>query len=263
MNKSFDPDYDATFGNAAADYARHRAGFPQAFIDALKDKGIGLAGQRILDIGTGTGTLARSFAGSGALVTGLDRDPDMLVEATRLARESELDIPFINVPAEATGLPAQSFDIISAGQCWHWFDKSQILPEMKRLLVSGGALVIAHFDWLPIAGNIVDATVKLIEQHNPDWPLGGFFAPHDEFRPDLQAAGFMVTQKIQFDMKQSYSHQAWRGRIRASAGVGGTLASGAVDSFDRDLKEMLAADFPSDPLDVPHRCWAIICTEQP
>ncbi len=56
----------------------------------------------------------------------------------------------------------------------------------------------------------------------------------------------------------SYSHEGWRGRIRASAGVGGSLPDARVAAFDRALAALLAAEFPEQPLQVPHRAFAAI-----
>ena len=41
-------------------------------------------------------------------------------------------------PAEDTGLPAHAWDVVSAGQCWHWFDQPRVTAEARRLLVDGG-----------------------------------------------------------------------------------------------------------------------------
>ena len=54
------------FGKTSSDYSKHRAGFPPSFFVRLRERGIGLSRQRILDLGTGTGTLARGFASAGA-----------------------------------------------------------------------------------------------------------------------------------------------------------------------------------------------------
>ena len=46
------------FGKTAEDYRHHRAGFPPELLDRLAGFGVGGPGQRLLDVGTGTGTLA-------------------------------------------------------------------------------------------------------------------------------------------------------------------------------------------------------------
>jgi len=50
------------FGKTASDYARHRAGFPDAFFERLFSDGTVRPGQSVLDLGTGTGTVARGLA---------------------------------------------------------------------------------------------------------------------------------------------------------------------------------------------------------
>jgi predicted RNA methylase len=52
------------FAKTAEDYRRHRAGFPGSFFDRLAAYGIGHVGQRVVDLGTGTGTLARGLRGA-------------------------------------------------------------------------------------------------------------------------------------------------------------------------------------------------------
>ncbi len=246
------------FGRTADDYARYRAGFPEALFARLDGYGIGRASQRILDLGSGTGSLARGFARRGARVTALDLSEDLLAQARALAAAEGVEIETLRAPAEDTGLAAGAFDVVSAGQCWHWFDRPKAAREARRLLASGGKLVICHFDWIPLPGNMVAATERLIEAHNPAWTYGGLDGFHPACLGDAARAGFEGLETFSFDTRVSYSHEAWRGRIRASAGVGGSLPDARVAAFDRALAALLAADFPEQPLQVPHRAFAMI-----
>jgi SAM-dependent methyltransferase len=249
---------EVDFGRTADDYARHRAGFPERLFEVLLHKGVVRAGERLLDLGTGTGTLARGFARRGLLVTGLDPSPAMLAEARRLDREAGLEVDYVAARAEATGLPRASFDVVSAGQCWHWFERARAAREVRHLLRPGGRVVIAHFDWLPLSGNVVEATERLIVKHNPAWTAGGGSGLHPRCLNDLALADFAELETFSFDRAVPYSHVAWRGRIRASAGVAASLAEDAVARFDAAHARLLEREFPGDPLWIPHRCWVAI-----
>lgn len=130
---------------------------------------------------------------------------------------------------------------------------------MRRLLVPKGCLVIAHFDWIPLPGNIVEATEKLIEQHNPEWKLGGGRGMYPAWLGDVATAGFRDIETFSFDVHVSYSHETWRGRIRASAGVAASLTPEQVARFDTELQRLLQERFPVDPLSVHHRVFVVIC----
>jgi ubiquinone/menaquinone biosynthesis C-methylase UbiE len=246
------------FGRTVDDYARHRAGFPNAFFERLQGDGVISSGERLLDLGTGTGTIARGFARWGLEVTGIDIAPPLLETARRLAEQIGVSVHFLEARAEETGLPDGGFEVITAGQCWHWFDRPRVAAEAQRLLVSGGRVVIAHFDWVPLPGNVVEATEQLILKHNPDWKFDGGTGLYPEWLTDLAVSGFRHLETYSFDQVVPYSHLAWRGRMRASAGIGASLPEADVERFDQELKALLARDFPDDPLEIPHRLWTVI-----
>lgn len=113
------------FGQTSQDYAKYRAGFPDAFFERLSAFGIGEPDQRVLDLGTGTGTLARGFARRGCEVTALDPATKLMEEAERLDYKAGVSVKYMVAEAEDTGLPDGAFDVVSAGQCWHWFDREK------------------------------------------------------------------------------------------------------------------------------------------
>jgi SAM-dependent methyltransferase len=173
-------------------------------------------------------------------------------------REANVEIDYVEAPAEATGLPDGAFDVVSAGQCWHWFDRPAAANEARRVLRPGGTIVICHFDWLPLPGNVVEATEALILEHNPSWRGAGGFGMYPPWTRDVYEAGFREIQTFSFDIDVPYSHEAWCGRIRASAGVAASLPPEEVARFDEHHATMLKEQFPADPLSVPHRVWALI-----
>jgi 2-polyprenyl-3-methyl-5-hydroxy-6-metoxy-1,4-benzoquinol methylase len=69
------------WGKTSLDYSAHRPGPPPSFYHRLAALGVGLPGQSILDLGTGTGVLARQFAQQGATVAGIDIAAEQIAAA--------------------------------------------------------------------------------------------------------------------------------------------------------------------------------------
>jgi SAM-dependent methyltransferase len=245
------------FGATAQDYGRYRAGFPQSFFKRLFADGWVHEGEAVLDLGTGTGTIARGLALRGCHATGLDSEQHLLTEAARLDREAATGVSYVEGRAEDTGLPAKSFDLVTAGQCWHWFDRQRTVREVARVLRPGGRIVIAHFDWLAMRGNVVAMTEALINRYNPSWHLGNASGLYPPWLADVAEGGFEKLETFSYDTEVAYSHEAWRGRIRASAGVGASLAADEVARFDAEFAQELTRGWPQEPLRVPHRVWAL------
>jgi SAM-dependent methyltransferase len=250
------------YSSTASDYARFRVGFPETFFDRLETIGIGIPGQRVLDIGTGTGDLARGFARRGADVIGIDISGDLLEAARALDEKAGVTVEYRVAVAEETGLPDASRDVVSAAQCWHWFDRPRAAREVRRVLVPGGAVVICHLDRPHVKGSVGLATLDLQKRHNPDFelPCGdmtgwGIYPP---WLDDLSEAGFADLETFSFDITIPYTHEAWRGRCRASGPCGGSMTPADVDRFDQELAGLLEEHFPDEPMIVPHRVWALI-----
>lgn len=245
------------FGKTAKDYKTHRQGFPPAFFERLIALKLIGQGKHVLDIGTGTGTLARGAALRDCQVVGIDIAEELLEQARHLDKDAGVDIAYHVASAEAMGLDSESFDVVMAGQCWHWFDRPVAAAEVKRVLVHGGTVIIAHLDWIPLADNVVEATEKLILKYNPKWSMSGGSGLYPAWLSDLALAGFADIETFSFDLNLSYTHEAWRGRIRASAGVAASLSPQKVSKFDAELNDLLKERFPENPLAVHHRVWAV------
>jgi ubiquinone/menaquinone biosynthesis C-methylase UbiE len=118
MNEqSATPQSNRDWGNTAEDYAKFRPGFPDSFYARLTSTGIIRRGLRVLDVGTGTGTLARNLALRGCEVCALDIAAPMMEQAKRLDCEAGVNVRYSLGKAEQTGLPDASFDAVTAGTC--------------------------------------------------------------------------------------------------------------------------------------------------
>ena len=90
------------FGLTANDYSKYRFGYPLELFERLQQFNVGLPEQKILDIGTGTGYLARPLAKQGSHVVGLDPSDKLLEQAKKLDRENNVSIS--SNPPRATSL---------------------------------------------------------------------------------------------------------------------------------------------------------------
>jgi len=95
------PMTNVNFGLTASDYATHRAGFPDSFFERLAARGTLRGGLRVVDLGTGTGTVARGFALRGCRVTALDRAEPMMREAARLDAGAGVRVDYRVAPRSA------------------------------------------------------------------------------------------------------------------------------------------------------------------
>lgn len=108
---------------------------------------------RVLDVGTGTGEVARAFAAaatSSGSVTAVDMSQQMLAEAKRRTDDSltHADIAYEARNAESLPYPDASFDVVhSERTLQHVPDADRAFAEMVRVLRPGGRLVVADTDW--------------------------------------------------------------------------------------------------------------------
>jgi SAM-dependent methyltransferase len=106
------------------------------------------SGQRVLDVGCGTGILARAIAlriRSVGHVVGIDPNPGMLAVAKMLAP----DVEWQEGVAEALPFPDQSFEaVVSQFGLMFFTDRHKALHEMLRVLTPGGQLAVVVWDSL-------------------------------------------------------------------------------------------------------------------
>ncbi|GAB3856261.1 class I SAM-dependent methyltransferase [Micromonospora andamanensis] len=166
-----DPTGALSFGSAAADYDRYRPRYPMAALRWALD-GIDAPAQ-LVDLGAGTGILARGLLSLGHRVTAIEPDPDMRTQLTSV----DSAVHALDGSAEAVPLPDGYADAVLTGQAYHWFDRPRAHPEIARVLRPGGVFAPIWnlrddgVDWVAELSRIVQIgdTVEHLRQSVTDF----------------------------------------------------------------------------------------------
>ena len=105
-------------------------------------------GDRVLDVGCGTGVVSLTAARAGAKVQGIDLTPELVARAKENAQIARLDIPFQEGDVEDLPFPDATFDVVLS-QFGHMFAPRPdvAVAQMLRVLKPGGT--IAFSTWPP------------------------------------------------------------------------------------------------------------------
>lgn len=151
-----------SFGADAEQYDRARPTYPAALVDDL----VGEGPVDVLDVGCGTGKAGRLFAARGCRVLGVEPDERMAAVARGHG------VPVEVATFEDWAPAGRRFDLVAAGQSWHWVDPVAGPVKAAAVLRPGGRLALF---WN-------------IGEHEPDLQeaLG---AVYEAFAPSLAAPG--------------------------------------------------------------------------
>jgi ubiquinone/menaquinone biosynthesis C-methylase UbiE len=122
-----------------------------AFRQKLLDLALLEAGETVLDVACGTGTLAigaKRCVGPAGSVHGIDASPGMIARATKKARTSGVEVVFKHAIAEALPYPDAHFDAVLSTLMLHHLPhhaRQQCAREMGRVLKPGGRILAVDF----------------------------------------------------------------------------------------------------------------------
>lgn len=249
-DKRIDAGKPFDWGLTSEDYAMFRDIYPQKFYDKIVNRKLCIKGQKILDLGTGTGVLPRNMYKYGAQWIGTDISENQIAQARRLAKQADMDIEFITAPAEELLFPDGTFDVITACQCFWYFDHKKLAPSLARMLKADGRLLILYMAWLPFEDEIAGKSENLVLKYSPDWSgAGGTRKPIAI--PDAVKDYFEVIYHEEYDIKVPFTRDAWHGRMRACRGVGASLNESELRTWDEEHRKLLS-QIASDEFEVLH-----------
>jgi SAM-dependent methyltransferase len=201
-----------SFGADAERYDRTRPSYPAAMVDRLLAAS---SGTDVLDVGCGTGIVARLFQAADCRVLGVEVDPRMAAAA----RQRGLDVDVAKFedwdPADRT------FDLVVAGQAWHWIDPAAGAAKAAQALRPGGRLAV-FWNGFGVPPALGEAFAAVYREVLPESPM--FHSPPPG--PDAysvmcaraadgmrQAGVFGEPEEWRFDWDHDYTKAEWLDQI--------------------------------------------------
>jgi len=163
--------YGAVFDTVAADYDRHRPIYPDELIGLACQAGGLAAGDRVLEIGCGTGQLTRSLVARGQSVIAVEPGQNLI----SLARQVAPAVDFVNRRFEDAELPDPFVGAFCAS-AFHWLDPDVSWRKVARSLRPGGVLALIQYCGVdhPDTAADADALLSAIRATAPEiageWP---------------------------------------------------------------------------------------------
>ncbi len=208
-----------SFGVDPDRYDRTRPAYPAELVARIV---AALPGTDVLDVGSGTGIVARQFALAGCRVLGVEPDARMAA----FARTSGVDVEVARF--EDWDASGRSFDAVVAGTAWHWVDPVVGAAKAADILRPDGLLALFWNVSAPppeVQDTLADAFVAAV----PD-------APFDLRRRNADAAGhqpilerwmdgmrtvgaFARPEQWTFAWQQEYSRDAWLDQLPTSGAM--------------------------------------------
>ncbi len=162
MNDSMDS--VQRFTSRADVYARYRPGYPAELVQFLEEVEFLRPGAVLADVGSGTGKLSQLLLDAGYTVWGIEPNDAMRAYAEKHFAHNPRFVS-IAASAESTGLQDASFDMVVAGQAFHWFEPDEARKEFQRVLRPPYRVAIIRNDRQPYEAGFSPAYDALVERH--------------------------------------------------------------------------------------------------
>lgn len=177
-----------SFGIDPERYDRTRPAYPHELVERIAAAS---PGPDVLDVGCGTGIAARQFVAAGCRVLGVDPDERMLAVARRHGISAEV------ARFEDWDPAGRTFDVVVAGQTWHWVDPARGAAAAARVLRPGGRIAVFWNVGRP-PDELADAVAAIYARLAPELPalppgataLAQYEAGLGPVEDGMRAAGF-------------------------------------------------------------------------
>ena len=205
-----------SFGTVAERYDRTRPSYPGAMVERIVASS---PGTDVVDVGCGTGIVARQFLAAGATVLGVEVDERMAEVARRHGIVVEVS------SFETWDTAGRTFDAVVSGQTWHWVDPVAGAAKAAEALRPGGRLALFWNVGVPPA-DLSAAFADVYRRVVPEFPAydaakqaNGYSVILDKAADGLAAAGgFGDPERWSFDWQRHYTKGEWLEQVPTFGG---------------------------------------------
>jgi protein-L-isoaspartate O-methyltransferase len=166
--------YGKVFNEVAVEYDRSRPAYPDALVDQACEVARVKAGDRVLEIGCGTGQLTRSLLARGLRVTALEPG-DQLVRLAEENLKDAGDVELVHSRLEDAQL-RERYEAVLSASAIHWVDPDVSWQKIADALATGGTLALIQYFGLQEQRSVDDqeALLTALRRHAPEvaatWP---------------------------------------------------------------------------------------------
>ncbi len=167
--------YGKVFNEVAIEYDRNRPAYPDALVDQACELAGIKGGDRVLEIGCGTGQLTRSLLARGLRVTALEPGDQLIGVAEENLKDAG-DVEFVHARLEDMPLPHESYKAVFSASAVHWVDPDLSWRKIADALAPKGTLALIQYFGLKEQRSLDDqaALLSALCRHAPEiaatWP---------------------------------------------------------------------------------------------
>lgn len=183
----------------------------------------------------------------GADIKAIDISESQITVAKLLASEKGADnIDFSVSPAEETPFENNSFDCITAAQCFWYFDRERIIQEIKRLLKPNGIFVKIYMSY-NLDDEIARNSHELVKKINTSWTPGASGSK------DMYNHPFENGQLDIFECKLPFTRESWHGRMLACRGTKASMDNETLNKWEKEHLKLLS-QYPEE-FEINHKIY--------
>lgn len=240
-------------------YIKSRDDIPEAFIDNLELRGIEISGAKIADLGAGPGYLSNMLSEKGAIIDAVEPTKAFVDFAKKEFKDNQR-IQFKKGTAEKNGLSSQTYDIVIVMRAWHWFNRDEVIDEVKRILKPGGYLVIGDVGFTG-ASKAVKESMKIIRKSAHDYSISGMGSKGFtdqlinnfpvEWYDEWQLSRLDLIESFKREYKVKYKHEDWMGRLSSVSSLAKFKEKERKATLDK-IEKNLIKNVDKNKYKVPH-----------